>query len=95
VAERPEITAELNRNNRCIVITVVGASKTATFRISGAASLWSDGSPCPVWALDAVRDWASTPAAAGLFGQLANTPGSDETTVVERRLAKPFEPETA
>ena len=74
----PEITAELDRKRGHIVITVVGANNRASFRTDEPASrLWSEESPCPSWAQDAVRFWAGTPAGVALYRQLAVLLGRD------------------
>ena len=92
MADHPEITAKLDRQNRCIVFSVIGGSKTTTFRTSEAApTLWEPGSPCPLWAQEAVRAWVATPEGVSLFNQLAvlvRTPavkGTEGTTVVDRK----------
>ena len=93
MADRPEISAELNTQRRCIIITVVGGTKSTTFRIADSAeTLWSEESPCPAWAKEAVRTWSRTPPAIALFEQLARLlgekapdKGTEGTTVVDRR----------
>jgi hypothetical protein len=72
----PEVTGNLDQKRRCIVITVVGAEHTATFRTSDpAATLWTGTSPCPAWAHAAVREWTRTPAAISIYRQLAQLQG--------------------
>jgi hypothetical protein len=72
----PEVTAKLDTRKRCIVIVVSSGSRTSTFKTTEpVASLWSDGSPCPVWAQDAVRAWSRTPMAMAQFRQLAELLG--------------------
>jgi hypothetical protein len=88
-ATHPEVTAKLDRKRRCIVITVAGDSRTASFKaFDEPASLWSEKSPCPAWAQAAVRAWSETPAGAGLFrdlAALAPQPSPDDVpTAVER-----------
>jgi len=72
----PKVTGSLDSARRCIVITVAGGSRTATFKTTDVPeALWSDTSPCPPWAQDAVRGWSRTPGAVALFRQLARLQG--------------------
>jgi hypothetical protein len=91
--QHPEVTAELKQQQKCIVITVAGGSKTTTFRIfDPTEDLSAAGSPCPAWAQKAVQAWKATPVGAALLRKLAEllggTPaekGPEGTTIVDRR----------
>jgi hypothetical protein len=95
MADKPhhEVTGKLDRKRLCIVISVSGGGRTTSFKTSDeAATLWSDSSPCPHWAREAVRAWAGTPPAEGLFEELTELRGrisqDDIPTAVDRKRKK-------